>query len=626
MPASSSSGTIRTLSTIAIALGVLAIVAIVGAARTSAAEPFKTAPARPGGLGFGFGGVPLCFQLYQRTPVPPTSDQNAPLRRTIYVAGFMDHDLAADRNPTKKSLTNTFDNAPCYYVRGHVKNFAGIAPAVRIVLTKLREIATAAELKAAEKRANANAPRPAGLFSALTGGAEADPADAWDAESNVPKPKPVLHGPFIFLLANNTDKTTIDILFYAPSHQRDGALQPNRNALAIGHRWVTRLLTGASYAVGDPLYTTTVGGPKNTALSHVRTCYGAPEVPERVDLCTTRATYVVCGCTGSRGCTPKAKYVSKNLSRATFNSIYVAYEVRLDHPDIAPLVTGGPKTLLRNALPYNTEMFARPSQTLHSENGRHVATLSGNSFRVNGKTILSAAPGNARSLMINLGSLRLETDQDASRDLTVAFSGSAPFTLVLENDGRLRVYDYSNRDVTDAELEAANRGVREPTPEQLRAIREAEDGEAAGPAAWGDWDPIADYRGRVDNLLNYLRIRNLLQNYDPARFAHLPAGAATAEDRIAYKRLTIAYGSYAQDTPYDPREDYEARLNRLVADLRRLGFTDAAVPTDPAELPKTDGATPPQYGTTAPISAAADAYDAEADYAARLTRAGLAPA
>jgi len=490
-----------------------------------------------------------------------------PLQR-VYVQGFLDHDISA----------RVYENAPCYYASGSVGGLSEVPGYIRNRLVQLRQLATPAALP------------------------------------------PALHGPFIALLANNNYSRRLEVLLYAPSHRSNGRVQPNRNALAIGHRWVRRLLVGTPYKIDDPRYYSRDG-----SVSHVRTCFGSSESRRDTGACTTEDTYIACGCIGP-GCSPKTKYSSANMKRATFNDIYVAYEVRLDHSDIASLVTGGPRTLLRNMLPYNTEMYPRPSQTLYSENGAYAATLSGGTFRVNGTTILKG-PGNATQLMLSTQTLSLETDQGGFDPLRVAHRGSAPFTLVLENDGRLRVYDYSNSDVTAPELELRSKGIYEITPEAIKSILEAED---AGDD-WG-WDANADYRDRIENLLNYLRLRDLLKNYNPALFAGAPgaSGADSIAAQIIRKRLTTMYGTFEPDFPYDPSQDYAKRVTDLVSDLRRLGYPatvpKVTLPPNAAALiatRKLATAERPEYGTLH-YEAAAAAYDPATDYTQRLASAGAA--
>jgi len=522
-----------------------------------------------------------------------------PLQR-VYVQGFLDHDISA----------RVYENAPCYYASGSVGGLSEVPGYIRNRLVQLRQLATppppasASAKNAQDSDASWNEPGTPAVAPA-TAAAAAPPA---------------LHGPFIALLANNNYSRRLEVLLYAPSHRSNGRVQPNRNALAIGHRWVRRLLVGTPYKIDDPRYYSRDG-----SVSHVRTCFGSSESRRDTGACTTEDTYIACGCIGP-GCSPKTKYSSANMKRATFNDIYVAYEVRLDHSDIASLVTGGPRTLLRNMLPYNTEMYPRPSQTLYSENGAYAATLSGGTFRVNGTTILKG-PGNATQLMLSTQTLSLETDQGGFDPLRVAHRGSAPFTLVLENDGRLRVYDYSNSDVTAPELELRSKGIYEITPEAIKSILEAED---AGDD-WG-WDANADYRDRIENLLNYLRLRDLLKNYNPALFASTPgaSGADSIAAQIIRKRLTTMYGTFEPDFPYDPSQDYAKRVTDLVADLRRLGYPatvpKVTLPPNAAALiatRKLATAERPEYGTVN-YEAAAAAYDPATDYTQRLASAGAA--
>ena len=521
----------------------------------------------------------LQTDIYRHREVGPANSNFHPTLTRAYTIGFMPHQTDGD--------PHAFANPPCFISQANV---GGLAEVQDYIIRKLRELnATASATTRPRVFANA------------------------------------LHGPFVALLANHNGR--IRVVLYAPSHSRDGLVQPNYDALGRAHRWLFRLMTGPAYKIDDPRFFST-----NGSLSHVRTCIGAPEMTRDTAACSTTTTYVACGCIGG-GCSPRFKYRSENLKRAQQTHIYVAYEINLGHPAIAGLLSrdaNSPRALLRNVLPESAEIRSGMAGALVSPNGAYAALLTARGgLRVNGVVILPSPSGRiAGSVTVDGGDLTLQTaGGDPITEMTIAEGSNikGPVALVLKSNGQLAAYDSTNADVTSAAVKGVNAAIRAADPKAGAGDGSGYDGDPLGP-----WDPAADYRWRVEQLLNWLRARNLLFNYD------------VNADTIDKSALLGALGQSAGQSwgtydisampPYDPSVNYTERLLALAAVLRRAGLD---VPSD-AELLATTSFTvqtaagkralvessSPVWGEIITYENATKAsYDPDAEYQKRLKAA-----
>ena len=575
----------------AVSVGMLAALAIV-AVTTGAIEvpaAFKRAP-EPSEKGepfldfycgnaffriFGFN-----TEIYRHRVVGAADSDLHPTLTRAYTVGFLPHQTDGD--------THAFANPPCYISQARV---GGLAEAQDHIIRTLRNL-----------NATASATTRPRVFSNA------------------------LHGPFVALLANDNSRGRIHVVLYAPSHSRDGLVQPNYDALGRAHRWLFRLMTGPAYKIDDPRFSST-----NGSLSHVRTCLGAPETTRDVGACSTETTYVACGCIGPT-CSPRPKYRSANLKRAVQTDIYVAYEIRLDHPAIAGLVSraaNSPRALLRNTLPESAEMRQGMAGALVSPNGAYAAMITARGgLRMNGVIVLPCPSGRiAGSVTIDGKNLALQTVAgDPFAEMVVAEGNiKGPVTLVLKSNGQFAVYDAANADVTSAAVKSVNAAIREDDP-----TAGAGDGSGYDGDSLGVWDPVSDYRWRIEQLLGWLRARDLLSNYD--------INADTIDKSALLGALGQSagqsWGSYdiSAMPPYDPSVNYTERLLALAAVLRKAGLN---VPSD-AELLATTSfsvqtaagkrvivdASSPMWGELVTHeNATTNQYDPDAEYQKRLAAA-----
>ena len=523
----------------------------------------------------------LQTDIYRHRVVGAADSNFHPTLTRSYTVGFLPHHTDGS--------THAFANPPCFISQANV---GGLAEVQDYIIRTLREL-----------NATASATTRPRVFSNA------------------------LHGPFIALLANDNSRGRIHVVLYAPSHSRDGLVQPNYDALGRAHRWLFRLMTGPAYKIDDPRFFST-----NGSLSHVRTCLGAPEETRDTAACSTTTTYVACGCIGGSGCSPRPKYRSANLQRALQTDIYVAYEIRLDHPAIAGLVSraaNSPRALLRNTLPESAEMRQGMSGALVSPNGAYAALITARGgLRLNGTVVLPCPPGRiAGSVTIDGKNLALQTvGGDPIAEMQVAEGNvKSPVTLVLKSNGQFAVYDAANADVTSAAVEGVNAAIREDDPTAGRSDGSGYDGDSLD-----DWDPVADYRSRIEGLLNWLRARDLLSNYD--------VNADTIDKSSLLGALGqssgLDWGTYdiSAMPPYDPSVNYTERLLALAAVLRRAGLD---VPSDAELLATTTFTVQTAAGkravveSSSPIwgelvsheNATTNRYDPDADYQKRLAAA-----
>jgi len=518
--------------------------------------------------------------IYRHRVVGAANSDLHPTLTRAYTVGFLPHQTDGE--------THAFANPPCFISQARV---GGLAEAQDHIVRTLRNL-----------NATASATTRPRVFSNA------------------------LHGPFVALLANDNSRGRIHVVLYAPSHSRDGLVQPNYDALGRAHRWLFRLMTGPAYKIDDPRFFST-----NGSLSHVRTCLGAPETTRDVGACSTETMYVACGCIGP-ACSPRPKYRSANLKRAVQTDIYVAYEIRLDHPAIAGLVSraaNSPRALLRNTLPESAEMRQGMAGALVSPNGAYAAMITARGgLRMNGTVVLPTPSGRiAGSVTIDGKNLALQTVAgDPIAEMQVAEGNvKTPVTLVLKSNGQFAVYDAANADVTSAAVKSVNAAIREDDPTAGAGDGSGYDGDSLAP-----WDPVADYRLRIEGLLNFLRARDLLLNYD--------VNADTIDKSALLGALGqssgMSWGTYdiGAMPPYDPSVNYTERLLALAAVLRRAGLD---VPSD-AELlattsfsvqtalgkKETVDASSPMWGVIVNHeNATTNRYDPDAEYQKRLAAA-----
>lgn len=454
-----------------------------------------------------------------RVPLPPNYPLHPALTRT-YVIGLA-------RNYINGNY-NTLTQAPCYNVHTYVPS---LAAAQNWIISSLRTLATR-------------------------------------------NPTRKIKGPFITLLANNYNNKQIYIALYAPSHMKNtGAFPPNKDALGHCHRWVNRLLIGSTYGIPDPKYNSS-----NGSTTYVRTCFNAPETMREIQPCTREYSYVPCGCIGS-GCTHYQRYKGDNYSEAAHTHIFVVYEIKMEHPSIAPLIhPESPKRLLRNILPYNTELRPGLIDALISPNGAYALVVSHNRLHINGVPLLTT-PTTADNAILDDKEFRLESiNGDSMKIALTTGKAETPISIELQNDGRLVAFDRYDMPISSPALDAFHQRLKkeEPSAVPYDALMDPY-------ATFTEYDPLLEYARRIQNLLDYLQARNLLFNYSkeldsPFAIPTTPAPNSPLD--------------YSKFYPYDPRTDYNKRLEDLYAKLKAQGLTPYRDPA-PITLPSPSNLSPP---------------------------------
>jgi len=568
----------------AVSVGILSAIALVALTTGVIAIPERAGPKETFldwycGIGF-FKILGFATEIYRHRAVGSANSALHPALTRSYTVGFMPHELTEG--------THAYANPPCYFSHAHA---ADLASAQDYIIRQLRALNATASASS-RPRVFANG----------------------------------LHGPFIALLANDNSLGKIHVVLYAPSHSRDGLVQPNYDALGRAHRWLYRLLTANAYTIANPLFSST-----NGSLSHVRTCIGAREETRDTGACSTLTTYSACGCIGP-GCSPRFKFPGNaKLQKAQQVAIYVAYEIRLDYPALAGYVSrdaGSPRALLRNILPSVGELRAGMAGALVSPNGAYAALLTARGgLRVNGVLVVPCPSGRvAGSVTVDDKSLVLQTEAgDVVTEVQIAEGDvKGPASLVLKNNGQLAVYDSTNKEVSSPAVRKMNEAIRDDDP----TAGDNDFGYSGDEE--GAWDPVADYRRRIANLVSYLQFRNLLFNYDVDAALVDKSGLIGALGQDSGQMWgTYDVGSVPK---YDSNADYWGRLTALAAVLRRAGM---AVPSD-AELALATSFTvltgsgkktvvessSPMWGQIVSYeNATASGYDPDAEYQKRLAAA-----
>jgi hypothetical protein len=187
------------------------------------------------------------------------------------------------------------------------------------------------------------------------------------------------------------------------------------------------------------------------------------------------------------------------------------------------------------------------------------------------------------------------------------------------------VYDAANADVTSAAVKSVNAAIRKDDPTAGAGDGSGYDGDSLAP-----WDPVADYRWRIEQLINFLRARDLLSNYDVNSDAIDKSALLGALGQSAGQ----SWGTYdiSAMPPYDPSVNYTERLLALAAVLRRAGFD---VPSDAELLATTRFTVQTAAGKRAIVEASSpiwgvivthenattNRYDPDADYQKRMKAA-----
>lgn len=246
------------------------------------------------------------------------------------------------------------------------------------------------------------------------------------------------------------------------------------------------------------------------------------------------------------------------------------YQLNLEDPRFAEYVEDNSMTSIRrDILPSEVEMFPGCRYMLVSQNRQYFMVLSNTWLaifwnygsedleslcRFNRNPSMSIAqrmiPFYGQSdthLIIESGVLNIYSDifddeYNVFSRSVVAEGARSPFAMVLQNDGSLVIYDTKNT-VVSVDDGFVTSSIYDPNNPFI-----------------DDYDPVADYRQRIINLIAYLRLYNLyrevLENKDT-----LPQDVAmyVLDDRIP---------------PYNSETDYRERLRNLVNFLIAKGYSN----------------------------------------------------
>lgn len=398
--------------------------------------------------------------------------------------------------------------------------------------------------------------------------------------------KGTVQGPIYLFLANHTS-ATVEGYLYFPSITKDGRPAPNLDFLGRSHRWMHRLMFGRMYYEES-----SVVGTCNLP------CFGLPKFRDVRSGHDVTDYVVKCGCIGSaKKCKPKGTLRKKKSFDPPRSISFVAYKFNPLHPHISPMMDLlAPQDLRLNILPANTFMYHGCGSQLISPNmqyylrlDRHYLTLYENIHQHDlvktcpkvfpakeGKPLLTVAfPRIAVYLSVDDGQLRVATTKPYYRNMielineeevedtwtyTVSDERQDPLTLVLMDDGSMRVYNSSDQDVTIARFKDVYNTSRE-IPKDANFTPDEDALLIAARRKWqSDNNGNDEYSWRVEHLRMWLMARRLYK--DTLDYVN--------PDSIS---LQAVVGNVLHNSSvYDPSEDYGKRLAELITFIQNQGF------------------------------------------------------
>lgn len=324
----------------------------------------------------------------------------------------------------------------------------------------------------------------------------------------------------------------------------------------------------------------------------------------------------------------KGKVVSRIPS---FVNSYIVYKINLDHPHNQEyFARDSPKELVLNIIPSEWDVYPGCKYSIISRNGRFYTRIESLEVPIEGtfqrgkkrfgrkrrpgtqmfmpagkfglyvnkgenltllckskKKPIIARPiinvqknGFPRRLTLESGTLNLYFSADLEEnDTEVAIwsmevaepESSEPLAVVLLDNGRMDVFDRSNKSVMSAKFkqyqeeqwrryESSN--PNDPNiPHDPNAVGNVDVDDLEYRALQGKYDPVVEYARRLMHLKNWLRSRKLLFE-TVSRYIDLSTMTA--------RRLMK--GDESKFLTYDPSEDYRARYGELTKFLRENGY------------------------------------------------------
>lgn len=443
---------------------------------------------------------------------------------------------------------------------------------------------------------------------------EAPPEPARPEDLDIPLKR--IHGPVYLFIAFDPEKNFLEGYLYFPSMTKDRKKWPTYHFLGLSHNWLYRLMYGPDYRIlrpwtncgrriRDPRHTAQLEQDRVAKEEELRTLKERLNNPEPQPRNLLRATqpivnpearikqlekeianmYDVVKSMGMKvGCRTESSFNCVQSKRAhkimriyqrrkpihKYPAAYFrVYQLNLADPRFAEYVEDSSMTSIRrDILPGEVDMFPGCRYMLVSQNLQYFMVLNsawlaifwnyGNEdldglCRFNRNPTMSMAlrmipfygQANTR-LVVESGTLNIYSDifEDEynvfSRNV-VADGAKSPYALVLQNDGSLVVYDSKNM------------------------VASADDGFVTDHqydpnlANMDDYDPTADYRQRIINLIAYLRFYNLYRE--------------VLENKDSLPKDVAAYVLDDSIPPYSSETDYRERLQKLVSYLIAKGYS-----------------------------------------------------
>jgi hypothetical protein len=367
-----------------------------------------------------------------------------------------------------------------------------------------------------------------------------------------------VHGPVYLFVAYDIERAFIEGFLFFPSMTKKAQKWPNHYFLGMAHRWMYRLIHGPDYRIARP-----------RSSCSVRVQDRSLEMG-----CRTESSF---RCMQSKRMHKKMGLFRRRKNRELYPAIYYRmYNLNLAHPAVRDFVHPTSLSVLhRNILPSDLDMFmgcrymlVSPSQQYFYVLNRSMLTL----FRSMGNEDITAlcmrnrpprlvVPVNRQYFrgftntraVLEDGMLRVysQYDPEAADELVyqvqaASESAEPPFALVLEDSGRLVVYDATNRVVSSNLFDQPSQPLED-----------------------DEYDPVKDRRERMLQLIAYLKL---------IRLYRLVQATSDADTLVQVGRQMDLLLANDQLPPYNSTEDYIARLEKLLGFLIR---TRRILPGDP---------------------------------------------
>lgn len=377
-----------------------------------------------------------------------------------------------------------------------------------------------------------------------------------------------VYGPIYLFVAYDVERGNAEVFLFFPSMTKSGRKWPNYHFLGMSHRWMFRIMNGPDYRIKRPM-----------------TSCGIRPFDQSMEMgCRTEESFT---CSQSKKMHKKMGLFKRRKNKEAYPAIYFRmYSINLLHPSVRDVIhPSGFSTLQRNILPGDIDMFTgcrymlvSPRQRFFYVLTRSMLTLYRNlgSEDVTALCMKNKIPkyvvpvqrlyfnGNINTrAVLEEGELRVYSQRDEEATDELVFKSRAtkndtnpPAALVLEDSGRLVVYDNTNNVVSSSVF---NQPSDASTTTQVS--NEFTD----------EYDPVRDRKERLVQLVAYMKLLKMYR--DIPQLSIEQQGVDIGAD-IAFNE-TI--------TQFDSRANYVQRLEKLLdylfqnnmlhtGDINRYGF------------------------------------------------------